>query len=79
MKKLLRFFYRRRPLRPKHATFWPVSKLLNFLNSWFSLEDLSLKQLSLKTLALMEIFSSDRGKTSHLAGLNNITLEDKGV
>lgn len=78
IKKLFRYFFNLRPIKPKYTTFWPVSKLLEFLKTWFPIDSLELKRLTLKTIALMALTSSDRGQTLHLARLKFMTIsEDK--
>ena len=79
MKRLFKYFYQARPLRPRYSTFWPVSKLLNFLKSWHPMESLSLKNLSLRTIALLALTSSDRGQTLHLASLDNMVIEENSL
>ena len=49
IKRLFKYFYNVRPIQPKYKTFWPVSKLLEFLKTLFPLSDLNLKLLTLKT------------------------------
>ena len=78
IKKLFKYFFNFRPLKPKYTTFWPVSKLLEFLKTWFPIDSLDLKKLTLKTIALMALTSSDRGQTLHLASPKSMTIsEDK--
>ena len=61
LKRLFKYFYQIRPFKPRYLTFWPVEKVLALLRSWHPLEDLTLRLLTLKTIALMALFSSDRG------------------
>ena len=78
MKKLFKFFYNKKPLKPKYSTFWPVSKLLDHLKSWYPIETLDLRTLTLKTIALIALSCSDRGQTIHLASIKNMCIsEDK--
>ena len=78
VKKIFKFFYRSKPLKPRYTTFWPVNKVLDFLKNWYPIEDLSLKDLTLKTIALVALTSSDRGQTLHLASVENMeVLPDK--
>ena len=72
-------FFRERHLRACYTTFWPVSKLLDFLKSWHPIQNLSLKQLTLKTIALVALTSSDRGQTLHLASIKNMVLSDNKI
>ena len=76
--RLFKYFYRIRPLRPKYSTFWPVSKVLDYLKPLHPPESLSLKDLTLKTLSLIALSSSDRGQTIHLADTEKMVLEDDG-
>ena len=78
LKRLFRYFYKVKPLRPKYTTFWSVPILLKFLESWHSVGTLTLKQFTLKTIDLIALSSSDRGQTLHLASLENMSIsEDK--
>ena len=76
IKRLFKYFYQVKPLKARYSTYWPVSKLLNFLKSWHPENSLSLKQLTLKTVALIALTSSDRGQTIHLAKTTNMILEE---
>ena len=71
--RLFKYFYNVRPLRPKYFTYWPVSKLLNFLAEWHPSDTLTMKQLTIKTVALIALTSSDRGQTLHLMNIKNCT------
>ena len=75
VKRLFRYFYLHRPIRPKYATFWPVNKVLKLLKSWHPIEELDIKTLTLKTLALIALTSSDRGQTLHLLNLKDMAFE----
>ena len=76
VKRLFKFFYNSRPIQPKYKTFWPVSKLLEYLKSWSPLSSLDLKSLTLKTIALLALTTSDRGQTLHLISTKNISISD---
>ena len=75
IQKLFKFFYRKRPLRAKYLTFWPVSSVINFLKEWHPFDNLSLKMLTLKTLALVALSCSDRGQTLHLMNIRDMEYE----
>ena len=79
VKRLFRYFYLNRPIRPKYATYWPVSRVLNLLKSWHPIEDLDLKRLTLKTLALIALTSSDRGQTLHMLNIKDMTYENDNI
>lgn len=73
--RLFKFVYIERPLKAKYQTYWSVSKLLEFLKSWFPLEGLGLRELTLKTLALIALSCSDRGQTIHLMRIDRMSRE----
>ena len=79
MQRIFKFFYRKRPIRSKYLTYWPVSSVLNLLRSWHPISSLSLKQLTLKTLALIALSSSDRGQTIHLMDITHIEVLDNHI
>ena len=66
-------------MKPKYLTFWPVTKVLSFLEKWHPISSLSLKQLTLKTLALLALSSSDRGQTLHLLNIEHTALLDDEI
>ena len=47
----------------QYSFTWDVNVLLTFLESWFPLSALDLKQLTLKTAALMALVSAQRSQT----------------
>ena len=79
MKKLFRFFFKSRPLKPRYSTFWSVDKVLDFLKTLHPPHSLSLKDLTLKTIALIALSSSDRGQTLHLASTRNMRISDSKI
>ena len=52
-----------RPPEPRYSFTWDVNVLLTFLESWFPLSVLELKQLTLKTAALVALVSAQRSQT----------------
>ena len=51
------------PPEPRYSFTWDVNVLLTFLESWFPLSALELKQLTLKTAALVVLVSAQRSQT----------------
>ena len=51
------------PPEPRYSFTWDVNVLLTFLESWFPLSALELKQLTLKTAALVALVSVQRSQT----------------
>lgn len=77
--KLFKFFYRKRPLKAKYFTYWPVKKFLDHLAEIHPPSELTLKQLTLKTLSLVALTSSDRGQTLKLMDMENIIKTDDSI
>ena len=60
--RLFKFFWKARPARARYFVNWDVGKLLTLLQSWHPLSSLNLEKPTLKNLALMAVYSSDRGQ-----------------
>ena len=61
--RLLKGVFHVRPPGPRYSFTWDVNVLLTFLESWFPLSVLELKQLTLKTTALVALVSAQRSQT----------------
>ena len=61
--RLLKGMFHVRPPEPRYSFTWDVNVLLTFLESWFPLSALELKQLTLKTAALVALVSAQRSQT----------------
>ena len=77
--RLFKFFYKKRPLRAKYFTFWPVKSLLDYLAKLHPPSNLNLKDLTLKTLALVALTSSDRGQTIQKMDISNATISEDNI
>lgn len=77
--RLFQCFYKLRPQKAKHFTFWPVQTVLDHLSSLHPASSLTLKQLTLKTLALIALTSCDRGQTIHLMDIEKTTISNSGI
>ena len=65
--RLLKGMFHIRPPEPRYSFTWDVNVLLTFLESWFPLSVLELKQLTLKIVALVALVSAQRSQTSALS------------
>ena len=61
--RLLKGMFHIRPPEPRYSFTWDGNVLLTFLESWFPLSVLELKQLTLKTAALVALVSAQRSQT----------------
>ena len=67
------------PQIAKNIVYSPVKKVLCFLKSWHSVDQLYLKQLTIKTLALNAIITSDREQTLYLMNIKKMHLYDDSI
>ena len=61
--RLLKGMFHICPPEPRYSFTWDVNVLLTFLESWFPLSVLELKQLTLNTAALVALVSAQRSQT----------------
>ena len=61
--RLLKRMYVTCPPQSRYTTTWDVNILLNCLETWDPLRDLTLKQLTIKTVALVALVSAQRSQT----------------
>ena len=79
IKRLFKYFFNARPIKARYQTYWPVSKLLDLLTTWYPIDSISLKFLTLKVIALIALTSSDRGQTLHLASTKDMIVSDDKI
>lgn len=68
--------YNKRPSLPKYNCTWDVKTVLNYLQSLFPLESLSLRLLSYKLVMLLALCTGQRIQTLHCITLDNIEISD---
>ena len=79
VKRLFRFFWKRRPSFPRYYITWDIKKVLSFLATWHPPSSLSFKQLTQKTLVLTAITSSDRAQTLQNIDIENSEITHEGI
>ena len=79
VKRLFRYFWRRRPVFPRYLVTWDARKVLKFVYTWHPINSLSLQQLTLKTLTLVAITSSDRAQTLESIDVEHSEINDEGI
>ena len=79
IKRIFRFFWRRRPVFPRYLVTWDIKRVLKFLSTWHPPDKLSFKQLTLKTLALVAITSSDRAQTLEAIDVEFSEINNEGI
>ena len=79
VKRLFRYFWKRRPVFPRYLVTWDLNKVLKFLSGWHPPRSLTLKQLILKPLALVAITSSDRAQTLECIDIEFSEVNDSGI
>ena len=79
IKRLFRFFWRRRPSFPRYFVTWDIRKVLKFLSDWHPINRLTFKQMTLKTLALVALTSSDRAQTLESIDIEHSEVSEEGI
>ena len=79
VKRLFRFFWKRRPAFPRYRITWDLTKVLNFLKSWHPPSSLSDKKLTLKTLFLTAATSSDRAQSLQAMDVEHSEMNHEGI
>ena len=79
VKRLFRFFWKRRPRFPRYLVTWEIGKVLRILATWHPIEKLPIKELTLKTVFLVAVTSSDRGQTLEKIDIENGEITDDGI
>lgn len=68
----------RTPL-PKYTSTWNVELVLEYLDMFMPLDQVSLKELTLKAVALVTLASGSRAQTIHLMNINNMVIESNTI
>lgn len=63
-----------RPPKPKYSFTWNPDPVLTYLEAWYPLQSLSLKNLTYKLVTLMALTSASRVQTLSLVKLDNINV-----
>lgn len=79
MKRFFKGVFKLRPIKTKYSSTWDVSLVLDLLESWGSLQELSLEKLSYKTVMLLALASAFRVQSLALIKLNNLKKLKNGV
>ena len=79
VKRLFRFFWKRRPAFPRYYVTWDLKKVLNFLRAWHPPSSLSDKQLTLKTIFLTAATSSDRAQSLQAMDVEHSEMNHEGI
>ncbi|ODM87763.1 Tyrosine recombinase XerD [Orchesella cincta] len=74
--RLLKGVSKLRPTNPRYNTTWSPDQLLNYLQSLYPLENLSLQDLAMKTVALLALATAQRVQTITLIKLSEICCLD---
>ena len=79
IKRLFRFFWRRRPSFPRYFVTWDIRKVLKFLSDWHPINRLTFKQITLKALSLVALTSSDRAQTLESIDIEHSEVSEEGI
>ena len=77
--RLLKGMFHVRPPVPRYSFTWDVNVMLTFLESWFPLSALELKQLTLTRAALVALVSAQRSQTLSVLSIEFINSTATGT
>jgi hypothetical protein len=72
--RFIKGVYEVRPVLLKHQDIWDVSIVLDFLQTWHPVEELTIKKLTLKLTMLLALTSAQRCQTLQALSLDNMRL-----
>lgn len=75
--RLVKGVFEKRPSMPKYQETWDVDKVLEILETWPEVEELSLKKLTLRLIMLLALVSGQRGQTIHTLKVDDIRLKEE--
>lgn len=79
IKRFFKGIFKLRPSRPKYNDTWDPAIVLNHIEKWYPLQDLSFLKLTKKLVMLLALTSAQRIQTLSLIRLNNIQFVEAGV
>jgi len=79
VKRLMTGFFNINPPKPRYAHTWDVKVVLDLLETWNPIEELSLKTLTLKLTMLLALVSGQRVQTLCLLDLEHYTKGNSDV
>lgn len=77
--RFMKGIYKQRPTRPRYATTWDVTSVLNFLEKIHPLKDFSLKEIAEKLATLLALTTAQRLQTLSLINIDNITQSHDSI
>lgn len=78
MKRFIKGVFELKPTLPKQSHTWDVNTVLNFLETFHSLDKLILKELY-KSVMLLAILSGQRCQTIHKLSLDSMCMDDTHI
>lgn len=77
--RFLKGIFESRPTAPRYTETWDVGKVLSYLQTIPTSEDVSLKDLTLKTVMLVSLVSAQRGQTIHYLNLDDMISSETSI
>ncbi|XP_054009950.1 uncharacterized protein LOC128893160, partial [Hylaeus anthracinus] len=75
----LKGVFKQRPPKPRYATIWDVTSVLNYIENLHPLKGLKLKDAAEKVVTLLALTTAQRLKTLALINIDNINKSDTGI
>ena len=76
VKRFIKGVFELRPALPKYSATWDVDIVLEYLETYYPLERLTLKELSYKLVMLLALLSGQRCQTLHCLSLASMKISD---
>lgn len=77
--RFLKGIFESRPTVPRYTETWDVGKVLSFLQTIPTSEDVLLKDLTLKTVMLVSLVSAQRGQTIHYLNIDDMISSETSI
>lgn len=79
IKRFFKGIFKLRPSRPKYNDTWDPSIVLNFIEKWYPLQELTFEKITKKLVILLALTTAQRIQTLSVIRLNNIQFVNSGV
>ncbi|KYN09294.1 hypothetical protein ALC57_18590 [Trachymyrmex cornetzi] len=77
--RFMKGVYKQKPTRPKYATTWDITPVLDYFEKLHPLKDLRLKDAAGKVATLLALTTAQRLQTLSLINIDNITRSETGI
>ena len=76
VRQFIKGVFKKRPAFPKYSTTWDVNLVLEYIESYYPHEKLTMRELSYKLVMLLALLSGQRLQTLHSLSLSSLKVSD---